>query len=244
MTCAEKFIPNNIELRQISSLCISKYKSTQAFALAQLGATCKHEFSKTAKEILLLKYDIWFNWIVSVETMLREKPKGSGSIAKDIIAVSDDYADEYERIIKKNPNIFDPKFAKIWIESHGLMYRYLRDRIIHLAYKTDMAFMVAVTDNLISVMENTLFELHEVDALIEEDTVFVSYDDLCLKYGETSKGSCLLVERLKIYSKYREIKDVTVKDYSVGLQAINDEKITKYIENALINANFNLLEIQ
>lgn len=244
MRCAEHFLPNNIELREISSLCISKYKSTQAFALAQIGANCKHQFSKTAKEILLLKYDIWFNWIVSVETMLKEKPSNSGSIANKIIAVSDDYAKEYEDIIKTNTDIFDEKFSKIWLESHALMYNYLRKRIKNLTYKTDMAFMVAVTDILISVMENTLFELHEVDAVLNEEDVFVSYDDICLKYGETITDSCLLVERLKIYSKYRDIKDVTVKDYSIGLQAINDEKITDYIGSSLNGANFNMVEIK
>ena len=237
------FIPNNIKLREISSLCIAKYKNTQSLALSQLTANGTHVFSTTAKEILLLKYDVWFQWILVVEDMLRRKSKDE-SIADAVMHASDEYAEEYVNIIRGNTDLFDPKYSELWLRSHSFMYSYLRSKILGITSLSDIDFMVKVTDMLIQVMENTLFELHEIDALFRDDyEVHISFDDLCLDYGSVSNESCLMSEKLSIYSEVKDVSNIIVKDYSYGSKLINDKDISKKVSDKLKSHGYNIINI-
>lgn len=244
MKCSENFIPNNIHLREVSSLCIAKYKNSQAFALSQLSANAKHVFSKSAKEILLLQYDIWFQWLITVETMLRENIDSEDSIANEVIKISDDYAGEYKMILLTNPLVFDEKFSLLWLEVHSLLYVYLQTKIKESTTKDAMTFMVEVTDVLISVMNNTLFELHEIDAVFNREQIFVSFDDLCLDYDIVMNKNCLLIDRLKSYSKFRKFTDVIVKDYSSKHDAINNTQVQEALKKSFADSNFFIQEIK
>lgn len=223
-----EFVANNIALREISSRCISKYKESQAFALNELQGNATHSFSKTAREILLLKYDTWFKWLIEVEDLVRryDKHQTDIAIAAIIIKISDDLEKEYIGILNAYPSVFEAQFVKVWLQAHSFMYKYLRAKIMHFSTQDLRSFFINITDTLIRVMDNTLFELHEIDNLfLNPKEVFVSFDSICLDYRQVIQtGECLLVQRLGVYKKTfpETAQAVIIKDYSPNLGLRND----------------------
>lgn len=228
---SKKFLPNSIKFREVSSLCISKYKEAQAFALGELVNNPTHKFSKTAKEILLLKYDVWFRWLVEVEEMLRRSNKDT-DIKSDIIKVSDELEAEYNKVLNNYCNIFDARYVDIWTKTHKLIYKYFKAKVLNTSTNDKGKFMASITDMLIIIMDNTLFELHEIDNLIKGNKVFVSFDDICLDYPKVmGTESCLLVDKLAVYKEYFPVVDVDVviKDYSKDSILKHDNSIIEII---------------
>ena len=239
------FLPNSIALREISSMCIGKYKESQAFALSELVSNPTHNFSTTAREILLLKYDIWFRWLVEVEDVLRRRGPND-DIPGIIMTISDELEQEYTEIIIGNPNTFVRTFVDVWLEVHKHMYEYLRTKIKRLTPLDLARFMVEVTDVLILVMDNTLFELHEIDTLCSGGDLFISFDDIYIDYRDIMKNdSCLLSDRLRIYQKHFHIMDpwVTIKDYSKNHTMINDLEQAKIVYQAISKTGFQVKAI-
>ena len=246
-------MPNNITLRILGSLCIGKYKESQAFALGELTNTSIHTFSQTSREILLLKYDIWFRWLVEVEDVLRrrrtklpEDRDDSARIAEVIMQISDTLEAEYTSILRSYSETFDPKYVEIWLRVHSYLYKYLRARILALTDKDVHAFMVTITDLLILVMDNTLFELHEIDNLFNGGDAFISYDDICEEYcfgGVISP--CILTERLKVYKEaFPNIsKTLTIKDYSAKNTMITDRGKAKKVLHAISELGFTVTSV-
>ena len=238
----KRFMPNNIELREISSMCLSQYKSAQAKALGELQKKSAHTFSKTAKEVLLLKYDIWFRWLLEAEVLLRMDVK---NVAEVLVHVSDRLEGEYTAVLTQHDEVFNQKFVSIWLETHSYVYNYLRKKITLLSQENLSKFMIGVTEVLINVMDNTLSELHEIDNLFNGGEIFVSFDDICYDYSKicTTTNPCLLVARLHTYKKYFDFDEnnILVKDYS------QEEKILKSggkrLKEKFLVANYKISKI-
>lgn len=239
------YAANNIVLRELSSMCIAKYKESQAFALSELISNPTHEFSTTAREILLVKYDIWFRWLVEVEDVVRRRGPDD-DIPGIIMRISDDLEQEYINILSNNEDIFDKEFVTIWLEAHKYMYNYLRAKISSLTTEDLPKFMIDVTDVLIQVMDNTLFELHEIDSLMLGKALFVSFDDICVDYRETMQNdSCLIAERLRVYNRYFSIPtdEIIIKDYSKENLMIQDLAQARVVHKAMQLAGYKIRAI-
>ena len=241
-----EFIPNNLKLRELSSRCIAKYKESQAFALSELSNNPRHSFSTTAKEVLLLNYDTWFIWLVEVEDVLR-RHEGGDSVAKIIMQVSDHLEEEYSNILREYKEVFNEEFILVWLDAHKFMYAYLREKIKTLTSKSLPEFMLIVTDTLISVMDNTLFELHEIDNLFLGNTIFLSFDDICIDYQKVvGDNHCILGKRLEVYAKYfKELpKEVIIKDYSKHGVMLHDLKEAKLVFKSMQALGYKIKRIE
>jgi len=63
-----EYAQNNINFRIVSSHTISKFKEAQAFDFNEINtAEYKDKFSKSTREIVLIEYDYWFNFLLEVE---------------------------------------------------------------------------------------------------------------------------------------------------------------------------------
>ena len=227
-----KFIPNNLNFRLFSAKAREAYSNSQAFALSQLLDNPKHEFSVTAKEILLLKYDMWLKWLCDVEQLLRREKVATKEIVEAIIYGSNKVQREYFDIIKDNPEHFDAEYAKVWIKSHSSLYDLLIEDIRSKEYSSITQLITAVADTLIMVMDATLFELHEIDTIMygaNGKHTFVSVSDVCFKFIELFPDRCMLAERLDIYKEHgANIDSLIVKDYTTkDIQPILN-KLTEY----------------
>jgi len=239
------FVPNNIGLRKITSLCISKYKEAQAAALYDLSSSPTHQFSDTAREVLLLKYDIWFKWIIEIEDVLRRKQL-SEDTRQIILEISNALEEEYTSTVLQYKDIFDQKYIKVWIKVHSFLHKYLKVKITQISIKDISKFMIEITDTLITVMHNTLFELHEIDSLFKGNALFISFDDICIDYHKILNNECLMAERLGVYDRsFSDLsKDIIIKDYSKSeILTTSPTNTIKHISNEVSKYGYNVKEV-
>jgi len=132
----EEYIPNNLEFRMYSAKAREEYSNAQSFALGQLLTNKAHKFSPTAKELLLLKYDMWLQWLLQCEKYLREVKTFDKETRKILIMGSGKIQRAYIETIKNNPNIiFITNFLKI-ISQSIYTYPWFSDKLYYNVYKS------------------------------------------------------------------------------------------------------------
>lgn len=211
-----QYVKNNIKYRIASGASIAKYKHSQAFLLTELSFNPYHDFSNVAKEILLLKYDIWFDFLCEVEQYLlvQHPNKVSSSNIKSIIRMSNERVEYYLDILEKNNDSFLKDYTEVWKEVHSKTYELLKSQILSYEGQSPAVFFDAMTDSLISVMNHTLFELQEIDILFYTDgPLQFNLDSLCGVYDDFFNES-LILNSYNVYSKIRKTDEIIIKKYS------------------------------
>lgn len=210
------YLPNNLQYRIISAKGLEAYKHSQAVTLNQLDDAGVHHFSRTAKEILLLKYDMWFDWLLQVEHDLRERQEFDLSARKTFTLSGDIVERRYISIMLTHPENFDQTYAKSWAHVHAGVYDFLKESIHQYDAISITDLFTHISHVLITVMSATLFELHELDNIFYSDEKpFLSVSPICFDYHKMFPDRCLLAERIMEYSTIRPIgKRVTIKNYT------------------------------
>jgi hypothetical protein len=210
-----KYVANNIQYRIASGKAIASYKNAQTFLMKEVAFNPYHEFSVVAKEILLLKYDIWFDYLCEIEQyFLVDEGK---FISKDnieiLISLSNDRVKYYEFIMGDNPSIFHKKFLEIWLETHKVVYNHLIICMKNLEGLNKAEGFSLLTEKIINIMNHTLYELYEVDILMySNESLVFNYDSLCNDIS-LENNACLILEKMKIFEKVRESKNLKIKVY-------------------------------
>lgn len=211
-----KYIPNNINFRMYSAKAKERYTNSQAFALGQLQSTQTHEFSSTAREILLLKYDKWFKWLIDCEQTLRETKRFDRELREELVYESNRVQREYVEVIKTNPEYFDESFSELWLKTHKSLYDMLKQAIVDYEATSITDLIIYISDVLVKVMDATLYELHEVDNIVySTNPVFISITDVCFTFLAVLPDRCMLVERLEVYKEARgDFDTIILKQYT------------------------------
>lgn len=213
------FYPNSIEFRIVSSKAIEKFKNVQSFQLNQL-VNGKFFFAQDKREILLLKYDMWSRWLIEVENLFIELHETSDKLRqKDIdivIALADKTSAKYESIIlDEHIGHFEPRFSKIWVESHAIAYGFLIDSIRKLHGTYEYAFG-QIVDMLVEALQYTLVEIHELNEIFkhkDSKSIFLVGTELCRRFHNET-GECLIAKRCATYKKYFDFDMVWLKNYT------------------------------
>lgn len=257
------FFPNSIEFRISSSKAIEKWKNTQSFQLNQI-VNGKFQFHPNEKEVFLLKYDMWSRMIYEIESLMIELSHRNhdGCISTEevdfVIELSDKTLAIYEEILtKKHPHRFNKDFLDIWRASHSMMYNLMIHQIRGIVgYDYEIAFSM-LTDIISKGMQYTLIELHELHELNALFCFFDSYQYvdgfgcksnsiynipfmIITDMDHTSKnliGEYMILDRLKIYREYFDIKELYFKNYSANPIPI---QIFDTIEDSGVNINYKL----
>lgn len=233
-----KFHPNSINFRIVSSKSIERWKNVQSFQLSEL-VKGKFFFAKDRREILLQQYDLWSRFLYEVENFCIERSGDENKLTtvEDVNFVLD-LAGKTSVLYKKlvlvdNNQQFENVFLNIWLEIHETPYRYLIQEIKLLAGIPFEDFYAKLVSTLIAVMQYTLIEIHELDMLLckvegacpgvfpckekltlPKDTIpFVIVTSLVDRVFAMT-GSCLVCERLKVYSKYIDLEEIYIKNYT------------------------------
>jgi len=233
-----EFIPNNISFRMVSAKAKERYANSQAFALSQLQDQTTHKFSQTAIEILLLKYDMWFKWLLDCELTLRKEGTTSKTTRESLIYELNVIQREYIDIIKQNSQHFEPDFSGLWLKAHTSLYDMLKKSVLAYEANSITGLILHISDILTKVMDATLYELHEVDNIVNsENEPFVSVSDVCFDFIELFPERCMLTERLKLYEGARgKISVINLKRYT-------DEDIFPIVEK-LTEAGYTINEVK
>lgn len=198
------FLRNNIEFREASSMALSIFYRTKACMLSELLSGQKFKFSATAKEVLLLYYSSWTDWLQFLEV---EYIKCSDhTVGEKTVEAADRmmflHINRIEQFLSHNPRVFDATFAKLWLE----IVQTRRDEIRQLLLSSvtgDIAISFTdVVEKSNQFITHMLFNIHELDSWLRNTDVvpFINIDAVDVNlYRDT--GKCFPTLR---YSLYRQ----------------------------------------
>jgi len=216
-----EFYPNSIQFRINSSKSLEKFKNVQSFQLNQV-LNGKYHFNQDRREILLLKYDMWSRWLVEIENLMIElsgnhleftlKEKDIEMIISLAVKTSDTYKDVINNKHKEN---FDQEFSKLWMEIHELSFTYMIEEIKLLTLSSYGTAFTKIVDILTEVMQNTLYEIYELDSIISNNSnsIFLIVTNMSYKCFD-SIGVCSIENRINIYKKYFKFDEIYFKNYT------------------------------
>lgn len=231
------FIKNNIQFRIIASIALESYKHNQAFLLNEL-CFGTYEFGGTAKEALLLLYDVWFRWTLKVERYCLAS--GKALTARDISRLETEAQEAQETVFSimvSHPKDFDEKFLEVWRGTHKHIDAYILGVIRSQQEKPATEAFPAIVSQLNNYLTSTLYELHEIDSIVQGKQPFLSFDELAVRYYEKA-GLSIPLERYKVYEELLGIgPDIELKVYvgdkdSKDSQELCDRLCVKPLEEA------------
>ena len=232
-----KFIGNNIAYRISASAALSRYKESQTFILNQLAFNPFHEFSTTSKEILLFKYDIWFDFANELEQFLLINMNNiTVDTAQEIIQLADIRVKYYKETLRNETELIDQGLFEEWNKSHIEMHKYFKTYILEL-FQTDLkaeTLISAIIDALIKILNHTLYELQELDIIFFSDvTPVFNLDELsCSKV--TKNIPCLIFKRILALRKIRYFDEIIIKNYLEASIPFNMTNLYLELENSNI----------
>jgi len=231
-----KFIHNNINFRIKTSEAMNLFKMNQTFVLKQMTYNFKFEFSLVSKDIMLLKYDVWYDWLNEVEQLLLSSNKSREDNKKDILKLSLERKKYYEKTLKENFAGDDLKFVNFWIEIHERVYFLLEDKIKNISSllkKEDFFFEISrITSN---VMKRTLYELQELETIFfDKGEINICIDNIFIEI--LKRDLDFFKNKINKYQNIKNFKCVVIKNYSdVDDLEIVCEKAFNYLKEKNIS---------
>lgn len=227
-----KFTHNNINFRIKTSEAISMFKAKQAFVLKQMPYNTKFEFSLVAKDIMLLKYDVWYDWLNEVEQILLTSCESRKEIKNSILIVARQRKIYYENTLLENFTGKDLKLIKMWIDIHEKVYNLLEEKILKTndsLSNGDLFFEITrITSN---ILKRTLYELQELETIFfDRGDVNFCVDNICVEIFKKSPD--IIIEKIDEYLKIKKFDKIVIKNYSdVDDLEIVCEKMLSTLQN-------------
>lgn len=217
-----KYVKNNTDFRIATSTIQEKYKKMQGFMLNDM-TTGRNTFPEDVREIYLLKLDLWFYFLLTIERewLVDRFEVADKEIIADIIEFASSIAEKYKNIMVDNERDFCSTTKKVWLEARETLFDYLIIKIKEIDGMDMCDAYLHIGSNLSEVMQATLYELHEINILNdryftkhkEDHECILIFTDICSKYKDVT-GECLIGQRYQIYSKTYDIDTMVIRDYS------------------------------
>jgi len=241
------YFNNNIEFRIVSSKAIEKWKHVQSFQLNQL-INGKFKFSQECREILLLKYDLWSRLIAETENLCIEVSNQYKVVDEEFLKMFfiliNKTMNEYKNVMTNtHKEKFNQKCGDIWLKIHKDPEKYLLKIINDMSGYSLINFFVIFVDTITEIMQYTLMEIHELNSffnyketseITKNSMPFIVITDFSEKVFD-SLGVNIILNRIKIYKKISNIKEIYLKNYTDKL--ISSILINE-IQNLGIKINF------
>lgn len=214
------YASNNIQFRIISAHAISQFKADQAFDFNELVNNPVYKFSNKNREILLLAYDKFFNFIMQLEKMfVRHSTQNNinENTLKEVISAYDECIIDIESTMRDHMDFFDETSTQIIKSTHKRFTNFTRDIILSMVNNSILIAFPTILNAISDMLNSLLCQIHEVDFLLnntsENKLPFLSFSQAC--YDMSILGIDILLERVKIYKKYfPHQKQYTIKNYT------------------------------
>jgi len=233
--------PNNIDFRIQSSKILAKFKFQQSNIFKELIFNAPgHNFSYTAKEIVLLKYNIWFYYLVCLEQKLLEfknKKASLDEIKEYITKQAKNRFNCYYDILFSQKNL-DKKFLNIWKELHSYFENYFIDFINEIETTNIIDIFSKIGNEIIELLRLTIYEVYEIDSLLEGN--FIIYiDDYYFKIDEKYILQ-YFEKKLKLFNNFYKGKKLIIKSY-IDYHKVKNSDLCKLIENFAKENNLKII---
>lgn len=208
-----EYVRNNIEYRISTANAISSFKRDQVFIMGEISYNPHHVFSDTAKEIMLLKYDVWYDYINEVEQYILCSDGSISEMIHEVMLMSDARIDYYEEILRDNfTEQFQVEYIAQWTEYHNYIYNKLKKSVTSLknADITKSQLFSKIVRMITKAMNHTLYELQELDVLrFSNDSPSFNVDDTCIDIMQENKDAFL--DRVYRFLEVRSFSNIIIK---------------------------------
>ena len=193
------YLRNNIAFRRLTATQFAEFYKTKAFLLGAIIDFNKHDFTATAREILLQYFAVMTDWLEEIECELIRNGNPDADAKERYCQMFVRSVDRIHEIMRDNPNDFEPRFVALWndlsVQCRETLVRVLRSRI-----EPEMsACFVNIVDFVIGLLNHILFNLHEVDALLKNSGPAFVYVDRVDVFVLAETAISLVNLRLALY---------------------------------------------
>lgn len=259
------YVLNNIRFRSVSSKALERFYNAKAFMLNEILDERK-QFSPAAREIPLLLFNSYSEWIFSTESLLLNKDILSQEDLDLIFERQDSLLALNDQIFTIHDSVFLPEFVSIWKQTNVHVVNNFRRRARQTVGMHHIAAFPLLVEALVSGLQTTLFELYELDCLLGSNLVEhqlstnSSHQDYLITYVDTeslwyakSHNIFMLKERLDVYCSQVVKPDVSipilVKNYteeSVALKngvVVGQQPLARLLTDLMANPRIKIVEI-
>lgn len=212
-----RYQPNNIIFRIASSDAISKFKALQAQSFVQL-ARKELNFNTSAKEVVLLEYDRFSQWLFRIERICMAAQEGRMPMALRQ-AIQESFCEELrtvETVLDSHPDVFDGKISAFVKVIHKYSVNIILDRMELSVDKTvDRAFydIVQIVSDYLQHVLTCLHEINHNYIVSRSATPFISASDFCTKC-DTEFRFLPIKKRTEFFDSIGLGKTYILKNYS------------------------------
>lgn len=219
-----KHVSNNIEYRIATANALASFKRDQGFIMGQVAHNPHHKFSRLAKEIMLLKYDVWYDYLNEVEQyILCNYDKDILELVSGAIKMGDKRVIYYKETLEDNfLRKEEVGYISQWNDYHDKIYATLREEIICLKDSSisGSQLFTKISGIITKAMNHTLYELQELDILrFSDDTPCLNIDDICISILRDDDDAFL--KRVYRFLEVRKFDSIIINQQTdVGLSNI------------------------
>ncbi len=183
------YLRNNIGFRRFTAERYSDFYKAKAFMLGEVLDSDRHEFSAGARETLLQYLSAFESWLRDTERRFISTGRGVASDA-DSAVILGSFADTEKDVLglmAHHPEDFPALFCECWYDMRIELQPYV-EQILTQQFKADMleSFRL-IAEFVIGYMNFTLFNLHEIDYLMQRrEQPFLYADKIDLSIMERS----------------------------------------------------------
>lgn len=212
-----KYQRNNIIFRIASADAIGKFKQTQAHSFVQL-ARKELAFYESAKEVVLLEYDRFSQWIFRVEKICLTCGEGyiSEPIRQSIIASFNEELRIVESVMETHTEVFSKDVFDFTKLVHTYSAKMVCGRLEKAAEQSaDLAYPDMV-DHVSTYLQHLLICLHEFNNNIikKSQQPFVCIADFCLHQNTQQEQCEPALKRAKFFMEHGIENGFVLKNYS------------------------------
>lgn len=159
------FMSNNIKYRSATAKALEGYYNTKAFILNELSDS-RNDFSKGARELLLMMLNNYREWTDFTEQYLLDKKTVSSQDIEVVISNLQRISSVNMTVFEAHPEIFPSEMIRLWKAVGKNTLRYFYNRVRYAAGKDHIEAYGYLVDCLLGLLQSTMFQLYEIDCLL------------------------------------------------------------------------------
>lgn len=159
------FMSNNIKYRSTTAKALEGYYSTKAFILNELSDS-RNDFSKGARELLLMMLNNYKEWTDFTEQYLLDKKQVSAQDIEVVVSNLQRITSVNLTVFESHPDVFPTELLRLWKSVGKNTWTYFFHRVRRASGMDHIEAYPYLVDCLLALLQSTMYELYEIDCLL------------------------------------------------------------------------------
>lgn len=203
---------NNILFRITSADALSRFKKTQTLSFLQI--TRKDvEFARESKEVLLLSYDRFSNWLYRMERSFLMSHRGAlpEDIKQTAFTTFIDELNLVEEICDRHPAVFSGDIRKFVKIIHHYSASIIKQKFAEILEQDQDYAYASMVDLISDYLQHILLTMHEYNNnVVKHKSKFIGISDFCL----ISDKHTVLLDRITFFREALNCDTFVIKNFS------------------------------